>query len=53
MALVLSHWNMGILLTKVTQGVCDPKELRAKTGCDNILKDRYGELERGGVNGSR
>jgi hypothetical protein len=22
-------WDMGILLTKVTHGVCDPKELRA------------------------
>jgi hypothetical protein len=30
-------WNMGILLTKVTHGVCDPKELRATTGCGNIL----------------
>jgi hypothetical protein len=30
-------WNMIILLTKVTHGVCDPKELRATTGCSNIL----------------
>jgi hypothetical protein len=30
-------WNMGILLTKVTHGVCDAKELRATTGCGNIL----------------
>jgi hypothetical protein len=30
-------WNMGILLTKVTHGVCDPKELRATTGCGNVL----------------
>jgi hypothetical protein len=30
-------WNMGILLTKVTHGVCDPKELKATTSCDNIL----------------
>jgi hypothetical protein len=28
---------MGILLTKVTHGVCDPKELRATTSCSNIL----------------
>jgi hypothetical protein len=27
-------WDMGILITKVTHGVCDPKELRA-------TKDRY------------
>jgi hypothetical protein len=27
----------GILLTKVTHGVCDPKELRATTGCGHIL----------------
>jgi hypothetical protein len=30
-------WNMGILLTKVTHGVCDPKELRAITSYSNIL----------------
>jgi hypothetical protein len=24
-------WDMGILLIKVTHGVCDPKELRATT----------------------
>jgi hypothetical protein len=30
-------WNMGILLTKVTHGVCDTKELRATTSCGNVL----------------
>jgi hypothetical protein len=30
-------WDMGILLTKVTHGVCDPKELRATTSCGNVL----------------
>jgi hypothetical protein len=30
-------WDMGILLTKVTHGVCDPKELRATTSCNNVL----------------
>jgi hypothetical protein len=30
-------WGMGILLTKVTHGVCDPKELRATTSCGNVL----------------
>jgi hypothetical protein len=30
-------WNMGILLTKVTHGVCNPKELRATTSSGNIL----------------
>jgi hypothetical protein len=30
-------WDMGKLLTKVTHGVCDPKELRATTGCGNVL----------------
>jgi hypothetical protein len=30
-------WDMGILLIKVTHGVCDPKELRATTSCGNIL----------------
>jgi hypothetical protein len=29
--------NMGILLTKVIHGVCDPKELRATTSCVHIL----------------
>jgi hypothetical protein len=29
--------NMGILLTKVTHVVCDPKELRAITSYENIL----------------
>jgi hypothetical protein len=30
-------WTTGILLTKVTHGVCDPKELRATTSCGNVL----------------
>jgi hypothetical protein len=30
-------WDMGILLTKVTHGVCDPKELRATTNCGYVL----------------
>jgi hypothetical protein len=30
-------WDMGKLLTKVTHGVCDPKELRATTSCGHIL----------------
>jgi hypothetical protein len=30
-------WDMGIVLTKVTHGVCDPKELRAKTSSGNVL----------------
>jgi hypothetical protein len=30
-------WDMGILLTKVTHGVCEPKELRATTSCGNVL----------------
>jgi hypothetical protein len=34
---VTLKWNMGILLTKVTHGVCDPKELRATTSCSNVL----------------
>jgi hypothetical protein len=34
---VTLKWNMGIVLTKVTHGVCDPKELRATTNCSNIL----------------
>jgi hypothetical protein len=34
---VTLKWDMGILLTKVTHGVCDPKELRAKTSCGNVL----------------
>jgi hypothetical protein len=33
---VTLKWNMGILLTKVTFGVCDPKELRATTSYDNM-----------------
>jgi hypothetical protein len=30
-------WDMGILITKVTHGVCDPKDLRATTCCGNVL----------------
>jgi hypothetical protein len=30
-------WDMGILLTKVTHGVRDPKELRATTSSGNVL----------------
>jgi hypothetical protein len=30
-------WDMGILLTKVTHGICDPKELRTTTSSGNIL----------------
>jgi hypothetical protein len=30
-------WNMGILLTKVTHGVYDLKELRATTSSGNVL----------------
>jgi hypothetical protein len=30
-------WDMGILLTKVNHGVCDPKELWATTSSGNIL----------------
>jgi hypothetical protein len=30
-------WDMSILLTKVTHGVCDPKELIATTSCGNVL----------------
>jgi hypothetical protein len=30
--------DMGILLIKVTHGVCDPKELRATTSCGNVLR---------------
>jgi hypothetical protein len=29
-------WDMGILLTKVTHGVCDPKVLRATTSSGNL-----------------
>jgi hypothetical protein len=34
---VTLKWDMGILLTKVTHGVCDPKELRATTSSGSIL----------------
>jgi hypothetical protein len=30
-------WDMGILLTKVTHVVCNPKELRATTSSGNVL----------------
>jgi hypothetical protein len=30
-------WDIGILLAKVTHGVCDPKELRATTSYGNVL----------------
>jgi hypothetical protein len=30
-------WDVGILFTKVTHGVSDPKELRATTSCSNVL----------------
>jgi hypothetical protein len=34
---VTLNWDMGILLTKVTHGVCDPKERRATTSSGNVL----------------
>jgi hypothetical protein len=34
---VTLKWDMSILLTKVTHGVCDPKELRATTSYGNVL----------------
>jgi hypothetical protein len=34
---VTLKWDMGIVLTKVTHGICDPNELRATTSCGNIL----------------
>jgi hypothetical protein len=34
---VTLKWDMGILLTKVTHGVCDPKELRATTSSGNVF----------------
>jgi hypothetical protein len=30
-------WDMGKLFTKITHGVCNPKELRATTSYDHIL----------------
>jgi hypothetical protein len=30
-------WDMGILLTNVTHGICDPKELRETTSSGNEL----------------
>jgi hypothetical protein len=35
---VTLKWDLGILLTKITHGVCEPKELRATTSCGHILK---------------
>jgi hypothetical protein len=34
---VTLKWDMGILFTKITHGVCDPKELRATTSSGNVL----------------
>jgi hypothetical protein len=34
---VTLKWDMGTLHTKVTHGVCDPKELRATTSSNNVL----------------
>jgi hypothetical protein len=34
---IILKWDMGILLTKVTHGVCDSKELRATTSSGNVL----------------
>jgi hypothetical protein len=34
---VTLKWDMGILLTKVTHGVRDPKELREPTSSGNVL----------------
>jgi hypothetical protein len=34
---IIFKWDMGILLTKVTHVVCDPKEIRPTTSCDNVL----------------
>jgi hypothetical protein len=34
---VTLNWDMGILLTKITHSVCDPKELRATTRSGNVL----------------
>jgi hypothetical protein len=34
---IILKWDMGILVTKVTHGVCDPKELRARTSSGNVL----------------
>jgi hypothetical protein len=30
-------WDMSMLVTKVTHGVCDQKELRGTTSCSHIL----------------
>jgi hypothetical protein len=34
---VTLNWDMGIILTKVTHGVCNPKELRATTSCGHVF----------------
>jgi hypothetical protein len=34
---VTLNWDMGTLLTKITHGVGDPKELRATTSSSNVL----------------
>jgi hypothetical protein len=34
---IILKWDMGIHLTKVTRGICDPKELRATISCGNVL----------------
>jgi hypothetical protein len=36
-SVVILKWDMGILLIKITHGVCDPKELRAATSSGNVL----------------
>jgi hypothetical protein len=36
-AAITLKWDMGILLTKVTHGVCNPKELRATNGSGIVL----------------
>jgi hypothetical protein len=34
---VTLKWDVGVFLTKVTHGVCDPKVLKATTSCGHIL----------------
>jgi hypothetical protein len=34
---VTLKWDMSILFTKVTHGICDPKKLRATTSSGNVL----------------
>jgi hypothetical protein len=36
-SVVKLKWDMGILRTKVTHGLCDPKELRVTTSCGNVV----------------